>query len=29
MVFYSEREAFVLIHAVLHRSRDIRPDLFE
>jgi toxin ParE1/3/4 len=29
MVFYSERGAFVLIHAVLHRSRDIRAELFE
>jgi toxin ParE1/3/4 len=29
MVFYSDRDGFVLIHAVLHHSRDIRPGLFD
>ena len=28
MVFYSEESEFVLIRAVLHQTREIRPELF-
>ncbi len=28
-VFYTEEAGFILIRAVLHQARDVRPDLFD
>jgi plasmid stabilization system protein ParE len=28
-VFYSEEATFILIRAVLHQAREIKPDLFD
>ncbi len=28
-VFHTEEVGFILIHAVLHQAREIKPDLFD